>query len=117
MHINFDAFYQEGKQVCTRNQENTNCTFRLSLLWRAKAAILMRWRTIYTSAHTQVFKIHQKYIKLIYVFGSAHVKIDVWIHVGPQPLFPAEPRVKNDSADPNYISRFETIQTPYFKWT
>ena len=29
------------------------------------------------------------------VFGSAHVKIGVWIKAGPQPLFPAEPGVKN----------------------
>ena len=69
-----------------------------------KPAILMRWRTIYTTAHTQVFKIHSKYIKLIYVFGSAHVKIGVLIKAGPQPLFPAEPGVKNGWADPNYIS-------------
>ena len=61
----------------------------------------MRWRTIYTSAHTQAYKIHLKYIKLIYVFGSAHVKIGVWIKTGPQPLFPAEPGVKNGWADPN----------------
>ena len=55
----------------------------------------MHWRTIYTCAHTQAFKIHLKYIKLIYVFGSAHVKIGVLIKAGPQPLFPAEPGVKN----------------------
>ena len=30
------------------------------------------------------------------------------MYAGPQPLFPA---------DPNYISRFELIQTPYFTWT
>ena len=77
----------------------------------------MRWGTIYTSAHTQVFKIHYKYIKLIYVFVSAYVKIGVWIKEGPQPLFPAEPGVKNSWADPNYINRFELIQTPYFTWT
>ena len=112
MHINFDAFYQEGRQICTQNQENTNCNYRLSLLWRAKPAILMRWRTIYTSTFTQVFKIHQKYIKLIYVFGSAHVKIGIWIKASPEPLFLAEPGVKNDRAYPNYISRFETNQTP-----
>ena len=53
------------RQVCTRNQQNSNCTYRLNLLWRAKPAILMRWCTIYTSAHTQVFKIHLKYIYLI----------------------------------------------------
>ena len=33
--------------------------------------------TIYTFAHTQVFKIHEKYVKLIYAFGSAHEKIGV----------------------------------------
>ena len=32
-------------QVCTRNQENTNCTYRL-LLGRVKIGILMPWRTI-----------------------------------------------------------------------
>ena len=67
----------------------------------------MRWRTICTSAHTQVFKIHLKYIKLIYVFGSAHVTIGVWIKAAPHPLFRAEPGVKNGWADPNYISGFE----------
>ena len=56
-------------------------------------------------------------LKLIYVFGLAHVKIDVWIKAGPQPLFPAEPGMKNGWADPNYISRFELIQMPYFTWT
>ena len=35
MHINFDAVNLPRKpQVCTRNQENTNYTYRL-LLWRA----------------------------------------------------------------------------------
>ena len=29
------------------------------------------------TVHTQVFEIHQKYIKSIYAFGSAHVKIGV----------------------------------------
>ena len=28
MHFNFDAVYQ----VCMRNQQNTNCTYRLNLL-------------------------------------------------------------------------------------
>ena len=31
----------------------------------------------YTSAHIQVFEIHQKYVISIYAFGSAHVKIGV----------------------------------------
>ena len=44
-----------------------------------------------------------KYIKLIYVFGSAHVKIGVWIKACPQPLFPAEPGVKNGAAEPSRI--------------
>ena len=56
-------------------------------------------------------------LKSIYAFGSAHVKIGVWIKAGPQPLFPAEPGVKNGWADPNYFSRFELIQTSYFTWT
>ena len=79
--------------------------------------ILMPFTIKYTSAHTQVFKTREKYIELIYVFGSAHVKIGVWIKAGPQPLFQAEPGVKNGQADPNYISRFELVQMPYFTWT
>ena len=73
------------QQACKRNQGSTNYTYRL-FLWPAKTAILKRRRTIDTSAHTQIFKIHLKYIKLIYAFGSAHVKIGVWIKAGPQPL-------------------------------
>ena len=97
MHNNFDAVYQGHSKFAweTSKIKNTNCTYRLNILWPAKPAILMGWRTIYTSAHTQAFKIHLKYIKLIYVLGSAHVKIGVWIKAGPQPLFPAEPGVKN----------------------
>ena len=97
MHINFDAVYQ-GHSKFARETSKTQTAligYRLNILWPAKPAILMRWRTIYISAHTQAFKIHLKYIKLIYVFGSAHVKIGVWIKAGPQPLFPAEPGVKN----------------------
>ena len=55
----------------------------LALLWQTKptTGILMHWHKIFTCtfAHTQVFKIHLKYIKVIYVFGSAHAKIGVWI--------------------------------------
>ena len=49
MHINFDAVYQ-GDSKFARQTSN--------ILWLAKPAIFTRWRTIYTSAHTQVFKIH-----------------------------------------------------------
>ena len=59
MHINFDAVYQ-GHSKCARETSKTQTALIGSgnLLGRAKSTILMRWRTIYTSAHTQVFKIH-----------------------------------------------------------
>lgn len=82
-----------------------------------QASILMHWRTMYTFSHVRGFKIHYKYIKIIYASGSAHVNLGVWIKAGPQPLFLAEPDVKNGWADPNSISCFELIQSPYFAWT
>ena len=89
------------QQVWKRNQENTNYIGFFSdeqkpQFWSAGAQfILLR---ICRSS---------KYIKLIHVFGLAHVKIGVWIKAGPQSLFPAEPiRIKS--------GRFELIQTPYF---
>ena len=60
VYINFDAVYQRDSKFTSLQAKpaNTNCTYRLNLLWRAKPAILMPRRTIYTSAYTQDFKIH-----------------------------------------------------------
>ena len=52
----------------------------------------MRWGTIYTSAHTQAFKIHLKYIN---PNPNLNPNPKPWIKAGPQPLFPAESGVKN----------------------
>ena len=69
MHINFD-----------------DCTYRLNLLWQANPPF---WCADAQFILLRILR-SSKYIKLIYVFGSAHVKIGVWIKAGPQPLFPAD---------------------------
>lgn len=54
----------------TLEQENIKYKYR-PLPWRAKTAIWMPWRTIYTSAPTQVFKYIKNTLNLIYGCGSA----------------------------------------------
>ena len=44
------------------------------------------------------------------------MKIGVWIKAGPQPLFPAEPGVKNGWADPNYISCDAVLHMNLILW-
>ena len=91
MHFNFDAVYQ-GDSKNARETSKTQTAFFGSIfsdernppIWRADTQFILL-RILRSS----------KYIKLIYVFSSAHVKIGVWIKAGPQPLFPAEPGVKN----------------------
>ena len=77
MDINFDAVYQGHSKFARETSKTQTALIGSIFSDQRNPAILMRWRTIYTSAHTQAFKIHLKYIKLIYVFGSAHVKIGV----------------------------------------
>ena len=58
------------------------------------------------------------YLTEICTFGSAYMNFGVWINAGPQPLFPAEPSIKNGWADPDSVSYFVLFQTsyPYFSW-
>ena len=54
-------------------------------------------------------RVSVKYIyhkNLCICVGSAQVKLGVRITAVPQPLFPAEPAVKNGCADPDAISCF-----------
>ena len=59
MHINVDVVYQGGSKFA-RETSKTQTAFIGSIFSDeqnlAKPAILVRWRTIYTTAHTQVFK-------------------------------------------------------------
>ena len=95
-HINVDAVYQGGSKFA-RETSKTQTAFIGSIFsdernppfWCADAQFILL-RILRSSKY-----IKNIYIKLIYVFGSAHVKIGVWIKAGPQPLFPAEPSVKN----------------------
>ena len=65
IQINFDAIYQ-GHSKFARETSKTQTAligYRLNIPWPAKPAILMRWRTIYTSAHTlRSSKYIKKYI-------------------------------------------------------
>ena len=82
MHINFDAVYQ-GHSKFVRETSKT---------WTALIGSIFsdQWNPPVWWADAQFLLLHilrsSKYIKLIYVFGSAHVKIGVWIKAGPQPL-------------------------------
>ena len=60
--------------------------------------MVYRWSHRYAATPIWYKNFEQKgaaYMPVFTVFGSAHVKIGVWIKAGPQPLFPAEPGVKN----------------------
>ena len=96
MHINFRCRLPRRQQVCTRNQQNPNSTYRPIFsdernppFWCADAQFILL-RILRSSKY-----IKNIYIKLIYVFVSCHLKIGVLIKAGPQSLFPAEPGVKN----------------------
>ena len=99
MHINFDAVYQ-GDSKFARETSKTQTVLIGSILSHER-------NPPFWCADLQFLLLHilrsSKYIKLIYVFGSAHVKIGVWIKACPQPLFPAEPGVKNGAAEPSRI--------------
>ena len=113
MHINVDAIYQGGTKFAHKTSK-TQTAFIGSIFsdernppfWSADAQFILL-RILRSS----------KYVKLIYVFGSAYVKIGVWIKVGPQPLFSAEPGMKNGWAGPNYTSHFKLIHMVYFTGT
>ena len=91
MHINVDAVYQ-GDSKFARETSKTQTALIGSIFSDKQNPPI--WCT---DAHFILLGIlgSSKYIKLIYVFGLAHVKIGVWIKAGPQPFFPAEPGMKN----------------------
>ena len=58
VHINVDAVYKGGSKFA-RETSKTQTAFIGSIFSEErKPPFLMRWRTIYTTAHTQVFKMH-----------------------------------------------------------
>ena len=94
MHVNFDAVCQGDSKFAHETSKTQSALI---------SSIFSEERTRHFDAltHNLFFCAYSglqntlKYIKLIYVFGSVHVKIGVWIKAGPQPLFLAEPGVKN----------------------
>ena len=73
MHINFDTVYQGGSKFTRETMETLTALIgffsdeRNSQFWCADAQFILL-RILRSS----------KYIKLIYVFGSAHVKYGEW---------------------------------------
>ena len=146
----FHTSTKRWQQVCARKQQNTNCTYRLSLFSNEWHTVLhfdalthnlhlcaysglpntlkIHWEKVFKvfQAVATVKLIHAKKITNLTRLSRLEMKtaiawhyrttdvVGIWIKAGPQPLFPSKPA---GWADPNSISRFGLITTPYFTWT
>ena len=111
MHINFDAVTKEAASLQVKPGKHKLHLSTSSLTSRKPPfEVQFILRILRSSEH-----IKNTLNELCIWFGSCEDRC--LNQSSPQPLFLGEPGVKNGWADPNYISRFKLIQTPYFTWT
>ena len=92
----FDAVYQEDSKFVRETSKAQTALIAQSSLTSKTRHFDALTHNLYFCAYSGLQNtLKYIYIKLIYVFVSAHLKIGVLIKAGPQSLFPAEPGVKN----------------------